>query len=45
VGWPQAERRQMARRVNEYTANLVARRPVRQPVWRLAGWARGRHRW
>jgi 6-methylsalicylate decarboxylase len=29
VGWAGNERRQMARRVNEYTANLVANRPDR----------------
>ncbi len=27
VGWDQTERREMARRVNEYTADLVAKRP------------------
>ena len=29
VGWPETERREMARRVNEYTAGLVAARPRR----------------
>jgi len=29
VGWDQSERREMARRVNEYTADLVAKRPDR----------------
>ena len=29
VGWDQTERREMARRVNEYTADLVAKRPDR----------------
>src|SRR5260370_32847998 len=29
VGWKTIERREMARRVNEYTADLVARRPDR----------------
>jgi predicted TIM-barrel fold metal-dependent hydrolase len=29
VGWDQSERREIARRVNEYTANLVAKRPDR----------------
>jgi aminocarboxymuconate-semialdehyde decarboxylase len=29
VGWPADERREMARRVNEYTAALVAERPTR----------------
>jgi 6-methylsalicylate decarboxylase len=29
VGWDKAERREMARRVNEYTADLVDRRPDR----------------
>jgi 6-methylsalicylate decarboxylase len=29
VGWAQDERRQMARRINEYTADLVAQRPDR----------------
>jgi 6-methylsalicylate decarboxylase len=29
VGWPQLERRQMARRINEYVAELVARQPER----------------
>jgi 6-methylsalicylate decarboxylase len=29
VGWAQSERRQMARRINEYTADLVASRPDR----------------
>jgi 6-methylsalicylate decarboxylase len=29
VGWARDERRQMARRINEYTADLVARRPDR----------------
>ena len=29
VGWAQSERRKMARRINEYTANLVAGRPDR----------------
>jgi 6-methylsalicylate decarboxylase len=29
VGWAQDERRQMARRINEYTADLAARRPDR----------------
>jgi 6-methylsalicylate decarboxylase len=29
VGWPRLERRQMARRVNEYIAELVARQPER----------------
>jgi 6-methylsalicylate decarboxylase len=29
VGWVQSERREMARRVNEYTGDLVARRPDR----------------
>jgi 6-methylsalicylate decarboxylase len=29
VGWAQDERRQMARRINEYTADLVASRPDR----------------
>ena len=29
VGWAQSERREMARRINEYTADLVADRPDR----------------
>jgi 6-methylsalicylate decarboxylase len=29
VGWKKSERREMARRVNEYTADLVAKRPDR----------------
>jgi aminocarboxymuconate-semialdehyde decarboxylase len=29
VGWALDERRQMARRINEYTADLVANRPDR----------------
>ena len=29
VGWAQSERREMARRINEYTADLVADRPER----------------
>src|SRR6202049_1661815 len=29
VGWNKSERREMARRVNEYTADLVAKRPDR----------------
>src|SRR5580693_3227622 len=29
VGWDKSERREMARRVNEYTADLVAKRPDR----------------
>jgi predicted TIM-barrel fold metal-dependent hydrolase len=29
VGWDKSERRKMARRVNEYTADLVAKRPDR----------------
>jgi predicted TIM-barrel fold metal-dependent hydrolase len=29
VGWHESERREMARRVNEYTADLVAKRPDR----------------
>src|SRR5580698_10618638 len=29
VGWRGKERREMARRVNEYTADLVAKRPAR----------------
>jgi Amidohydrolase len=29
VGWDQSERREMARRVNEYTADLAAKRPDR----------------
>src|SRR3984893_2864980 len=29
VGWDESERRKMARRVNEYTADLVAKRPDR----------------
>jgi predicted TIM-barrel fold metal-dependent hydrolase len=29
VGWNKSERREIARRVNEYTANLVAKRPDR----------------
>jgi predicted TIM-barrel fold metal-dependent hydrolase len=29
VGWPETERREMARRVNEYTAGLVATHPQR----------------
>ncbi|MEA2733203.1 MAG: 6-methylsalicylate decarboxylase, partial [Acetobacteraceae bacterium] len=29
VGWEQSERRKMARHVNDYTADLVAKRPDR----------------
>jgi 6-methylsalicylate decarboxylase len=29
VGWKQNERREMARRLNEYTADLVGKRPDR----------------
>jgi predicted TIM-barrel fold metal-dependent hydrolase len=29
IGWEKSERRKMARRVNEYTADLVAKRPAR----------------
>jgi predicted TIM-barrel fold metal-dependent hydrolase len=29
VGWGKSDRREMARRVNDYTANLVAKRPDR----------------
>jgi aminocarboxymuconate-semialdehyde decarboxylase len=29
VGWDKSERREMARRVNEYTADLVVKRPDR----------------
>jgi hypothetical protein len=37
VGWEESDRREMARRVNEYTADLVARRsdrfePVTNPI-------------
>lgn len=37
VGWEKSDRREMARRVNEYTADLVARRsdrfePVTNPI-------------
>jgi hypothetical protein len=31
VGWAQTERREMARRINEYTADLVADRPGQVP--------------
>jgi len=29
IGWDTSERREIARRINEYTANLVAKRPDR----------------